>query len=254
MEPAGRHQVRRVFFWSETRPGVRVCLDDREAWQWQNRARSWIRDGASTGMEMFLNGYILGFAIAAPVGPIGLLCIRRTLTFGMAAGLATGLGAATADGLYGAVAALGLTTVSAFLSDQGVWLRLIGGLFLLYLGVRTFMNTPRTAPERNAGEIAGLAGAYGSTLLLTITNPATIISFSVIFASFRLASGGSTLLPAAAVVLGVFLGSSCWWLVLSATVGLLRSRLSDNLIRWINRGSGIRLGGFGVVALLSLAA
>jgi threonine/homoserine/homoserine lactone efflux protein len=205
-------------------------------------------------MEMFLNGYVLGFAIAAPVGPIGLLCIRRTLASGMPAGLATGLGAATADGLYGAVAALGLTTVSAFLSDQAVWLRLLGGLFLLYLGVRAFMSARRTAPERNAGQIDGLAGAYGSTLLLTISNPATIISFSVVFATFRLASGGPSLLPAAAVVLGVFLGSFCWWLLLSAIVGLLRSSLSDNVIRWINRGSGIMLAGFGVVALLSLAA
>src|SRR5690242_13032805 len=128
----------------------------------------------------WLRGLLLGFSIAAPVGPIGVLCIRRTLADGRVVGFVSGLGAATADAFYGAVAGFGLTVISALLIEQRFWLRLIGGGFLLYLGVRTVLARPAERAASAGGK--GLAGAYGSTLFLTLTNPLTILSFAAIFA------------------------------------------------------------------------
>jgi threonine/homoserine/homoserine lactone efflux protein len=197
--------------------------------------------------SLLLRGFILGFAIAAPVGPIGLLCIQRTLNQGQLVGLASGLGAATADAFYGAVAAFGLTLVSTFLIEQQFWLALVGGLFLCYLGVRTFLAGPA---ERAAGsEATGIAGAYGSTFLLTITNPMTILAFVAIFAGAGLTAAGGDALSAVWMVAGVFLGSAAWWFLLSAGVGLLRSRISANVLLWVNRAAGAILVLFGVLAI-----
>jgi LysE type translocator len=126
-------------------------------------------------VPLFLRGLVIGFSIAAPVGPIGVLCIRRTLADGRAAGFFSGLGAATADALYGAVAAFGLTAISSVLIGQATWLRLGGGLFLCYLGIKTFLARP--AAEATPARATGLIGAYVSTLLLTLANPTTILSF-----------------------------------------------------------------------------
>jgi threonine/homoserine/homoserine lactone efflux protein len=198
-------------------------------------------------ISLILRGFILGFAIAAPVGPIGLLCIQRTLNQGQLVGLASGLGAATADAFYGAVAAFGLTLVSAFLIEQQFWLALVGGLFLCYLGVRTFLAGPA---ERAAGsEATGIAGAYGSTFLLTITNPMTILAFVAIFAGAGLTAAGGDALSAVWMVAGVFIGSATWWFLLSAGVGLLRARISANGLLWVNRAAGAILVVFGVLAI-----
>jgi threonine/homoserine/homoserine lactone efflux protein len=202
------------------------------------------------GTGVFVRGLVVGFSIAAPVGPIGVLCIRRTLADGRAAGFVSGLGAATADAVYGAIAAFGLTVVSNVLIGQQLWLRLLGGAFLCYLGVRTCLSAPA---ERPAGTGApGLASAYGSTLLLTLTNPTTILSFVAIFAGLGLGAAGGY---GAAVVMvaGVFLGSALWWLLLSGGVGLFQARLDPRALRWVNRLSGLVIGAFGVLALLSLA-
>ena len=161
---------------------------------------------------LFLQGIIIGFAIAAPVGPIGVLCIRRTLAEGRASGFVSGLGAATADAVYGAIAAFGLTLITDFLLGGASWLRLVGGAFLLYLGVKTFLARPaERAAEARGG---GLLGAYASTFFLTLTNPTTILSFAAIFAGLGVA-GADNALSAALLVLGVFLGSAAWWLILS---------------------------------------
>src|SRR5918997_6693891 len=157
---------------------------------------------------------LIGFAIAAPVGPIGVLCIRRTLAEGRLSGLVSGLGAATADAVYGAVAALGLTFVTEFLIGGEAWLRLVGGAFLVFIGVRTFLARPveRAAPSARSG----LPGAYASTFFLTLTNPTTILSFAAIFAGLEVAGDASgSALSAMLLVLGVFLGSAAWWVVLS---------------------------------------
>jgi threonine/homoserine/homoserine lactone efflux protein len=162
-------------------------------------------------LNFMLKGMAIGFAIAAPVGPIGILCIRRSLAEGRQIGLATGLGAATADAAYGCVAAFGLATVSGFLVGQRWWLAFLGGLFLCYLGVRTFISKPAVEAAEVRG--SGLLSAYFSTLLLTLTNPMTILSFAAVFAGFGL---GATpdYLAASALVAGVFLGSALWWLLL----------------------------------------
>src|SRR5919201_2008869 len=161
----------------------------------------------------FLKGLVLGFSIAAPVGPIGVLCIRRSLAEGRVVGLVSGVGAATADALYGAVAAFGLTFVSALLVSQEFWLRVMGGAFLCYLGVKTFLTPPSAQPASTGG--TGLAGAYTSTLFLTLTNPTTILSFAAIFAGLGVASSGGGYPSAGLLVLGVFAGSALWWLFLS---------------------------------------
>jgi len=196
--------------------------------------------------QFFFKGLILGFAIAAPVGPIGVLCIRRSLSHGQRAGLATGLGAATADALYGCVAAFGLTAVSDYLLKQRFWLGLIGGLFLCYLGVRAFFAKTSEAPA--APNRSGLAGAYFSTFLLTVTNPMTILSFAAVFAGLGLATS-SNYLTAASLVAGVFLGSGLWWLLLSGGTALFRSRVRPTLMVWVNRASGLIIFVLGVYAL-----
>jgi threonine/homoserine/homoserine lactone efflux protein len=201
----------------------------------------------SSFLSLLLTGVVLGFSIAAPVGPIGVLCIRRTLAEGRLFGLVSGLGAATADALYGAIAGLGLTVVSVFLVNQQDWLRTAGGLFLCYLGVRTFMSP---AAEHAAQVRRGnLWTAYGSTFALTLTNPMTILSFAAIFASFDLAGRNNSLFSAAALVAGVFAGSSAWWLSLSTGVGFLRRHFSPAWLVWINRISGLIITGFGLAAL-----
>jgi threonine/homoserine/homoserine lactone efflux protein len=200
--------------------------------------------------QVLLRGLAIGFAIAAPVGPIGVLCIRRTLADGRTAGFVSGLGAATADALYGAVAAFGLTLVSNLLVRQQGWLRLVGGLFLCYLGLKTFVARPAERAATAAGR--GLLGAYGSTLVLTLTNPTTILSFAAIFAGLGLGAPGGGPAGAAAMVVGVFLGSAAWWLLLSGGVGLLRARVDVRGLAWVNRLSGAVIGAFGLLALLSL--
>ena len=196
-------------------------------------------------------GALLGFSIAAPVGPIGVLCIRRTLAEGRMTGLATGLGAAMADGVYGAIAALGLTWVTSMLVDQQMWIRGLGGAFLLWLGVTTFLARPsQRAAEASA---KGLAGAFATTFALTLTNPMTILSFVAVFAGLGLGTGATASVTAAlALVLGVVISSAAWWLLLSAGVDLMRSRFDERRLAWVNRLSGAIITGFGVFAVASL--
>jgi threonine/homoserine/homoserine lactone efflux protein len=196
-------------------------------------------------LALFARGFVLGFSIAAVVGPIGLLCIRRTLVTGFAIGFISGLGAATVDATYAAVASLGISALASVLIDQRLWLRLIGGLFLLYLGVRTLRSSPATRAADAPASSLRLAGAYSSTLALTLSNPMTIMSFAAIFAG--IGASGSDL------VFGVFIGSAAWWLVLATLVSRLRERLTPGWFRWINIGSGVLITGFGVQSLLSAA-
>lgn len=197
---------------------------------------------------LFLRGLLLGFAIAAPVGPIGLLCIQRTLNNGRSAGLVSGLGAATADAIYGAIAAFGLSLITAFLVQQQLWLGVAGGLFLCYLGVRTLLAAPATTAA--TVESHGLFSAYSSTLLLTLTNPMTILSFVAIFAGAGLAATSGDSLAALLLVTGVFAGSAAWWLLLSGGVSLLRGFVTAQTLRWINYVAGGVIVAFGVLAIL----
>jgi threonine/homoserine/homoserine lactone efflux protein len=200
-------------------------------------------------MSLFLEGVAIGFAVAAPVGPIGVLCIRRTLAEGRASGFVSGLGAATADAAYGSVAALGLTFVTGLLVGAAAWLRLFGGVFLVFLGVRTFLSRPDVRPA--AAGRGGLLGAYASTFGLTLANPSTILSFAAIFTGLAAGSMGDALY-AMSLVLGVFCGSTLWWFVLSGATSLFRAKLSAGGLRWVNRISGVVLAGFGVITLSGL--
>ncbi len=194
-----------------------------------------------------LKGMGLGLAIAAPVGPIGLLCIRRSLTQGQLMGLVTGLGAATADGLYGCVAGFGLTAVADLLVDHAPALRLIGGVFLCYLGFTTLRADPATEAAQLSSR--GLWGAYASTLLLTLTNPATILSFIAIFAGLGLVGSSQSWGASLALILGVFLGSALWWLFLSWGVTLFSQRLTPSRLKWLNRLAGAAIFACGAVAI-----
>lgn len=205
---------------------------------------------AGIDLSLLLRGLLIGFSIAAPVGPIGVLCIRRTLAEGRLAGLVTGLGAATADALYGCIAAFGLTFISSFLIRQQFLLGLVGGLFLCYLGVRTMLAVPAEQAAAAGGK--SLFGMYASTFFLTLTNPLTILSFAAIYAGLGLASQAGDYLSAAVLVLGVFLGSAGWWLLLSGGVSLLRGRITPSALRWVNRISGAIILGFGLVVLVRL--
>jgi threonine/homoserine/homoserine lactone efflux protein len=201
-------------------------------------------------LDFWWRGLFIGFAIAAPVGPIGLLCIQRTLNDGLPNGLISGLGAATADALYGCVAAFGLTLVSSFLVSQSNWLRLLGGLFLCYLGVRIWFSRPATQAAQ--GQRGNLLSAYLSTLVLTITNPITILYYVGIFVGLGLAKDGADFRSAVILVIGVFIGSAAWWLTLSGGVALLRNRITPALLGWVNRLSGVAICVFGLALLASL--
>ena len=194
-------------------------------------------------MELFLRSVGIGLAIAAPVGPIGVLCIRRSVAHGRVAGLATGLGAATADAAYGAIAAFGLTAASDALLRFATPMRIVGGAFLVLLGARTFFARPAAAPiDGNRG----LVTAYTTSVGLTITNPTTILSFAAVFASIGFIDEDPGAVLAALIVAGIFLGSAAWWLFLSWLASRAAGRLN---LRAVNRVSGVVVGVFGVAAL-----
>lgn len=204
-------------------------------------------------MLLLLKGMVIGFSIAAPVGPIGLLCLQRSLQSGKLTGFVSGLGAATADAVYGTVAATGLGAVMAVLMGQEFWLRLGGGIFLLYLGLTTW----RAAPPAMATPVAGgprLLAAFGSTFGLTLTNPLTALAFLGIFAGVGAGATGGGAEAAVLLVAGVFLGSAAWWLFLSQAAGWLRGRLEDGRLRLINRLAGATIAGFGAWQLAMLAS
>ena len=200
--------------------------------------------------DFLFKGLLLGFSIAAPVGPIGVLCIRRTLANGMSHGIISGLGAATADAVYGLISAFGVTAVGVFLTDHSQWLRLIGGLFLLYLGFKTFRSAPETkAATAKSGDHLT---AFASTLFLTLTNPMTVLSFAAIFAGLGAGSAGTGWTSAAFIVLGVFSGSLLWWVLLAGFVGHLREGFDTARLLWVNRISGAVICTFGFISLAGI--
>lgn len=198
---------------------------------------------------IFLKGIFIGFAMAVPVGPIGIMCIRKTLTEGRLRGLIIGLGAATADLLYGCVAAFGLTVISSTLESQRIWIRLVGGALLLFLGIRTFRARP-TDPKFRIHS-SGMFASYLYTVFLTLTNPLTIFAFIAVFAALGLGSGLGYF-SASALVTGVFIGSCLWFLLLSSGVTLFRKKLDLVGLRWVNRIAGILIIISGVIAIASL--
>ena len=202
-------------------------------------------------VAIFLKGLIIGFSIAAPVGPIGVLCIQRTLHYGRTSGLLTGLGAATADCIYGAIAAFGLTVISSFLIQQQFWFSLIGGTFLLYLGVKTFLSKP--VKNATIKSHKGFLYDYSSTVLLTLTNPATILSFVAIFAGLGLGSFSRGAFSAVLMCAGVGLGSALWWVILSSSVNLFRGKLNPSILGLVNNTSGVVIIVFALLAFKNIS-
>ncbi len=198
-------------------------------------------------LSLLVQGFGLGFTIAIAVGPISLLVIRRTLADGRVVGLVSGLGVATADATYGAIAAFGLTALSDVLVDWRRALGIIGGTFLLWLAWRTLRAVPGDAVAEPSVARQGLAVAYLSTLGLTLANPMTILSFAALFVG--LGVRGGTTAGAAMITIGVFGGSAAWWVVLTSAVGSLRARMTPGWVRRINVVSGFLIGGFALVAI-----
>jgi len=198
---------------------------------------------------MLLRGFLLGFAVAATPGPIFFLCLRRTLVRGWLNGLVSGVGVATADGFYAAVAAFGISAITTAVTGQRRWLVLGGGALLVVLGVRIVFAKPKTVDAQPANG-AGLAWAYGSTLGLTITNPATVISFAALAATLSAGISGGYARPAV-LVLGVLLGSLAWWFLLAVFAAGLRARITPRAVRVISTASGLAIVLLGVAAFAS---
>ena len=201
-------------------------------------------------LAFLLKGLVIGLSIAAPVGPIGVLCIRRTLAHGRVVGLVSGLGAATADGIYGLIAGFGLTVITNFLIGQHFWIQLIGGIFLCYLGVKTLMS--KASFTQTETQKKNMWNVFLSVLFLTLTNPMTILSFIAIFAGLGISNSNSNLLSAVVLVIGVFCGSTLWWVILSSGVGLFRKKITNKSLTVINRLSGFIILIFGGIALYEL--
>lgn len=197
---------------------------------------------------LLYKGLTFGFLIAMIVGPIGILCIRNTLARGFWPGLATGLGAATADALFGCIAGFSMTFITQLLFDYQTYLQFFGGLFLCYLGVKAFLSSVNSSNVTSSTE--SLPVIYASTVLLTLTNPTTILSFISLFAGLGIGTANSDYLSALVFVLGVFLGSTAWWILLCNIVTLLRKKFSITMLRYTNKTSSIFITAFGLYSLV----
>ena len=202
-------------------------------------------------MIILLKGIFLGLLIAIPVGPVGMLCIQRTLNKGRLSGFISGLGAASADAFYGAVVAFGLVIISNFFVEQQMILRLVGGIFFIYIGIKSY----HTKPPKNGHESRNsksLTKDYVSTLFLTATNPMTIITFTALFAGVGFGSSGDNFISAIILVIGVFSGSTIWWLALCVGIDWVEENVESFSLGSVNKASGIIIVSFAIVILASL--
>lgn len=202
-------------------------------------------------LDFLYKGLVLGFSVAAPVGPIGILCINKTIHKNFTAGFVSGLGAATADLIYGLMAGLGLTVISTFLINQKLWIQLIGLIFLIYLGMKTIIKKDSDIEFHPATD-KGLIRDYFSTLFLTITNPMTILFFVALFAGLGLSNTINGLYPVLQLIIGVFSGSCIWWLFLSGLTHKLKTRINKKILKWIDLVSGILILLSGLLILINL--
>jgi len=199
---------------------------------------------------LFFKGLLVGFLIAMPVGPIGVLCIQRTLHKGKLHGMVSGLGAATADAIYGFIAAFGLTFISNFLVKEQMWLRIIGGIFLCYMGARVYLS--KSQQQAASGNGTSYVRDYVSAFILTFTNPTTFLAFAAMFAGLGLVRAVEHHVTALLLVAGVFVGSGLWWFVLSGLAATFLGKLLYSRPTWLNRVSGIVIIIFGLFVLLTL--
>lgn len=199
---------------------------------------------------VLLKGAIIGFSLAAPTGPVGMMCIRRTLTYGQRRGFVSGLGAATADSVYAIVAAFGITLISNFIIEQEHWIRLTGGILLILLGIRTLLKHPVEKSPQNG--INGHASAFVSMFLLTFTNPMTLFAFAVVFAGIGAGSAVGDTLTASFLVAGVFCGSALWFLFITSAVHFYKDKFKIWGLKVVNTIAGSFILLCGIVVLLSL--
>ncbi len=201
-------------------------------------------------MSLFVKGMIVGFCLAAPVGPIAAICVQRTIARRWISGVVSGLGAAAADAVYGAVAAFGATIVSEWLITEHEWLQRVGGVILLVLGLRLLLMKPieREASPENGGR--GLTGDFLSTFVLTLTNPMTFVAFAAIFATMGIGAVRGEPILTVELVGGVFAGSGAWWIILCAGAWALRRHFDFRRLSMINRATGVFVIAVGLVYLL----
>ena len=219
-------------------------------------------------MSLFLKGLIVGFCLAAPVGPIAALCVQRTISKRLLSGLVSGLGAAAADAFYGAVAAFGATIISEFLIAERSWMQRVGGVILIFMGLRLFLAKP-VGDDRNAEKVEeevelgpgaprrkpepnnkGLTGDFLSTFLLTLTNPMTFVAFAAVFTTMGIGAVRGRPILTAELVIGVLLGSQLWWMILCGGAHLLRRHFDYRKLTTMNRATGVFVVGVGIVYLL----
>ena len=199
---------------------------------------------------LFIEGILIGLVVAVPVGPLGLLCINRALMLGPQCGFFSGLGVATADALAAGIAALSISLISGLFVEHQLALRLVGGIFLCFLGCKIYRSEPVSqAPVKN---VNGLLSAYVTTFLLTFSNPVTILSFVAIYAGWHVPSLNGRYVAAAILTGGVFTGSALWWVGLFIALTTFHNKLNLRFLFWVHRVSGAIIAGFGVVVLLSL--
>jgi threonine/homoserine/homoserine lactone efflux protein len=199
--------------------------------------------------NLFLKGLIVGFCLAAPVGPIAALCVQRTIAKSWLSGFVSGLGAAAADALYGAVAAFGATIISEFLINERNWLQRIGGVILILMGLRLLLTKPKERESIN-GNGKGLTGDFLSTLMLTLTNPMTFVAFAAVFTTMGIGVVRGRPILTAELVGGVFLGSALWWIILCGGAHLLRRHFDFRKLVTINRATGVFVIAVGVVYVI----
>ena len=204
-------------------------------------------------ITLLLQGIGIGFTVAASVGPISLLTVQRTLVRGWLYGFISGLGVALADALYGFIGGLGLTVVIDFFVNQRNWLRLVGGVVLVYMGLKIAFSSLNAKPaEENPKGKTGFISAFTSIFFLTLSNPMTILFFAALYTGTSIMQVSGSLLKAGQFGLSIFIGSSIWWLLLTGGVNLLRSRFKPEMLGWINRVTGGMIALFGVWILVGL--
>ena len=204
---------------------------------------------------LVMSGVVMGLIAAVPIGPVNLICIRRTFAFGPLNGFVSGLGAAVGDGIFAAITGFGLTWIAQLIEGYATIIELIGGAMMVWMGYRTFVSppVPRCAEDKPDSGGTKLSRAMISTFALTVTNPVTLLSFGVMFASLGgLAGGAGSFHDASFVVAGVIGGSAGWWLALTAVIGLFHTRIDEKVMRMINRICGVLVMGCGAAVLIHL--
>jgi len=198
-------------------------------------------------LDLPLRGLAAGFIIAAPVGPVNVFCIQRTLEKGWKPGIVAGTGAALADSLYGGIAGFSISIIIQFLRQEEFWFRLIGGLLLVVIGVVYYFRRP---PSLTAGQKGGSAHSdFAAAFLLTVANPTTVLSFLTVLATLGLGSR-RPLWETSLLITGIFCGSMTWWLILASGASLLRGKITDHTMGWMNRVAALAIGGFGLVNIV----